>query len=245
MKLVELGNTRWKLADYTDNQLTFLGHGVGLNDLLMVLEQSPEHQVLFASVASDELNGELQQRLTMAGIAFMEVHTRRDYGDVVNSYHQYQRLGVDRWLTLIAAHQQVKSHAAIIDVGTAVTFDLLHRDGRHLGGWIAPGLHTMQDALVSKSSRIQARFDAPADALGQCTEDGLYLGCKAAVEGFIHQAYRHVSQTVAEPVSWFFTGGGLDGLDLSDIHNGQLRPHLVLEGLAAVASDLEPATATQ
>lgn len=238
MKLVELGNTRWKLADYTDKQLTFLGHGIGLDDLLTVLKQNSGEQVVFASVASEALNADLQQRLTLANIPFMQVHTRRDYGEVVNSYHQYQRLGVDRWLTLIAAHQQLTSHCAIIDVGTAVTFDLLHRDGRHLGGWIAPGLHTMQEFLVAKTERIRARFDAPSTPFGQSTEDGLYLGCKAAVEGFIKQAYSTVSQTLTEPVSWLFTGGGLDGLDLSDIHNGQLRPHLVLEGLAVIANDL-------
>lgn len=238
MKLVELGNTRWKLADYTNNQFTFMGHGIGLDDLLTVLAQSPDEQVLFASVASESMNEELQQRLTLANIPFMQVHTRRDYGEVVNSYHQYQRLGVDRWLTLIAAHQQSKSHSAIIDVGTAVTFDLLHLDGRHLGGWIAPGILTMQEAMVNKSSRIQARSDAPSTVFGQCTEDGLYLGCKAAVEGFIKQAYATVSQAMNEPVSWLFTGGGLDGLNISDIHNGQQRPHLVLEGLAVLAGDL-------
>ncbi|RAJ93523.1 type III pantothenate kinase [Aliidiomarina maris] len=241
MKLVELGNTRWKLADYNDQQLKFLGHGMGINDLLMVLEQSPQTQVLFSSVASEALNQELQQRLSMAGITFMQVHTKRDFGDVVNSYHHYQRLGVDRWLAIIAAHHHHKGHSAVIDVGTAVTFDLVHKDGRHLGGWIAPGLHTMQDALVAKSQRISARFDAPSVELGQCTEDGLYLGCKAAVEGFIQQAHQYVRQSMAEPVLWLFTGGGLDGLDIRGVHNAQIRPHLVLEGLAVVARELQNA----
>lgn len=238
MKLVELGNTRWKLADYNDHTFKFLGHGVGLNDLLLVLGQSPDEQVLFASVASEDINQDLTERLSAAGIAFIEVHTRRDYGDVVNSYHHYQRLGVDRWLTLIAAHHYHTGYSAIVDVGTAVTFDLLHKDGRHLGGWIAPGLHTMQDALVSKSSRIRARFDAPPQPLGQCTEDGLYLGCKAAVQGFIQQAYDHVKESVSEPVLWLFSGGGMENLDIRGIHNAQLRPHLVLEGLAVIADDL-------
>ncbi|MCC5879895.1 MAG: type III pantothenate kinase [Idiomarina sp.] len=238
MKLVELGNTRWKLADYTDHTLKFLGHGIGLNDLLLVLGQYTEEQVIFASVASEDVNERLEQRLKEAGISYIQVHTRRSYGEVVNSYHHYQRLGVDRWLTLIAAHRNQKGYSAVVDVGTAVTFDLLHKDGRHLGGWIAPGLHSMQDALVAKSSRIRARYDAPREALGQSTEDGLYLGCKAAVQGFIQQAYEHVRDTVSEPVLWLFSGGGLDSLDIHGIHNVQIRPHLVLEGLAVVADDL-------
>lgn len=238
MKLVELGNTRWKLADYTERTFKFLGHGAGFDDLLLVLEQSRDEQLLFASVASDEANEELAQRFAAAGFTFTQVHTRRHYGEVVNSYHHYQRLGVDRWLTLIAAHHHHKGYSAIVDVGTAVTFDLLHKDGRHLGGWIAPGLHAMQDALVSKSSRINARNDAPRQSLGQSTEDGLYLGCKAAVQGLIQQASEYVKDTISEPVLWLFSGGGMEHLDIRGIHNAQLRPHLVLEGLAVIADEL-------
>lgn len=239
MKLVELGNTRWKLADYNEGQFTFLGHGRGTDDLLMVLEQDPQEHVLFASVASEAINEELQQRLSMGGIAFVQVQTQRNFGELVNSYHHYQRLGVDRWLAMIAAHHSAKGHTAIIDVGTAITFDLLHQDGRHLGGWIAPGLHTMQEALVNKSPRIQSRLDAPNIDLGQCTEDGLYLGCKAAAEGFVQQAHEYVKSHFNESVSWLLTGGGLEQLTLHDIHNAQMRPHLVLEGLAVIATDLK------
>lgn len=239
MRLLELGNTRWKLANYSDKELSFLGHGMGLNDLLSVLKQDLNEPVIFASVASEDTNRILQHRLMEAGIEFKQIYTQRDYGNVVNSYHHYQRLGVDRWLTLIAAHHLYPGYSAIIDVGTAITFDLLHRDGRHLGGWIAPGMHVMQEALTAKSERIQRRSDAPSGELGQSTEDGLYLGCKAAAEGFIQQAYAHVKQQVEEPVQWLMTGGGLEFLHTTSIDKAQVEPHLVLEGLSVIADKLD------
>lgn len=238
MKLVELGNTRWKLADFSAQQFRFLGHGQGLDDLMTVLAQEPQDAVLFASVASEDINSQLQQRMTQAGLRFMQVTTQRSFGNLVNCYHHYQRLGVDRWLSLIAAYQMKPGYSAIIDVGTAITFDLLHKDGRHLGGWIAPGLHTMQDALTAKSSRIRSRDTAPSMELGQCTEDGLFLGCKAAVTGFIEQANEYVKREIKEPVRWLFTGGGMEYLHITTVHNAQLYPHLVLEGLAEVARQM-------
>jgi type III pantothenate kinase len=105
MKLLELGNTRWKLASLDNDSVEFIGHGQGLDDLLLVLSQSQTQALVFASVASDAFNADLQQRLTQQGIAFIQVRTQREFGQVVNSYHHYQRLGVDRWLTLLAAHQ--------------------------------------------------------------------------------------------------------------------------------------------
>lgn len=239
MKLVELGNTRWKLADFSAQQFRFLGHGQGLDDLMLVLSQESQTPVLFASVASEELNAQLQQRLTQAQLRFMQVNTQRSFGNLVNCYHHYQRLGVDRWLALIAAHHMHKGYSAIVDVGTAVTFDLLHKDGRHLGGWIAPGLHTMQDALTARSSRIRSRDTAPSMELGQCTEDGLFLGCRAAVTGFIEQANEYVKREIGEPVRWLFTGGGMEYLHITTVHNAELHPHLVLEGLGEVARQLD------
>ncbi|RUO32912.1 type III pantothenate kinase [Aliidiomarina soli] len=235
MKLLEVGNTRWKLADFIDDDVRFIGHGIGLQDLLMVLEQSATQQLMFASVASDETNHQLQQRLTQAGIDFIQVVTQAEFAGVQNAYADYQRLGVDRWLTLLAARSLTSSHCVIVDAGTAITLDILDKDGQHQGGWIAPGLHTMQDALVARSNRIKARYDAPRAELGQCTEDGLFLGCQAALRGFVEQAHQYVQANYREPVSWFFSGGGTEHLTLDYIHNAQLRPHLVLEGLAVVA----------
>ena len=42
---------------------------------------------------------------------------------VRNGYLDYQRLGLDRWLALVAAHHLAKKACLVIDLGTAVTSD--------------------------------------------------------------------------------------------------------------------------
>lgn len=238
MILLEIGNTRWKLASYTDKNLAFIGYGSGTDDLLTALSGYATEQLLFASVASDQVNNQLQQQLTQAGVAFVQVETAHTQAGVTNAYDDYGRLGVDRWLTLLAAHRTERSPCAIVDVGTAITFDLLSRAGMHLGGWIAPGLQTMQESLVARSERISARDTAPGRLIGSCTEDGLFLGCRAALYGFIAEAEKATQQVFSEPVSWLFTGGGMQHIHLDSIANAQYRPHLVLEGLAVVADEM-------
>lgn len=50
-----------------------------------------------------------------------------------NAYSEYQYLGIDRWLTLVAIHQSYQQPTVIVDIGTALTFDVLAEDGTHLG----------------------------------------------------------------------------------------------------------------
>ncbi|MGX5915505.1 type III pantothenate kinase [Aliidiomarina sp. Khilg15.8] len=238
MILLEIGNTRWKLASYVSSELNFIGYGSGLNDLMIALGEYADQPVLFASVASTEVNEKLQQQLTQQGISFMQVETQRTQAGVTNAYDDYARLGIDRWLTLLAAHKSERSPCAIVDVGTAITFDLINRAGMHLGGWIAPGLQTMQESLVARSERISARDTAPSRLIGSCTEDGLFLGCRAALYGFIGEAEKATQQVFSEPVSWLFTGGGMQYIHLDSIANAQYRPHLVLEGLTVIADEM-------
>lgn len=244
MKLLEIGNTRWKLADLTAQGVAFLGHGMGIKDLLLVLDQFSCSRLFFASVASDAVNANLRAELDKRGIEYVEATSQQAQAGVVSAYSEPAKLGVDRWLALVAARNLNKGYNAVVDAGTAITFDLMDDTGQHLGGWIAPGLHTMQAALVDKTSRVQARHDAPRTSIGLTTQDGLFLGCQAALRGFVGQAHEYVNEHISQRVSWFFAGGGVEYLNLDYIHNAQLRPHLVLEGLAVLARQMI-ATETQ
>ncbi len=74
-----------------------------------------------------------------------EVHpfvARQYCAGVTSAYQQPQRLGVDRWLALLGGYSMGVTDAMIIDAGSAITVDLLKKDGQHLGGAILPGFNT-------------------------------------------------------------------------------------------------------
>lgn len=105
---------------------------------------------------------------------------------VVCGYSEPERLGVDRWLALLAARRRCRSDCLVVDAGTAITVDVLSAGGQHAGGYIAPGLGLMAESLVGNTSGI--RCVLPADlnlAPGVNTAQAVGHGCLAALVGMV------------------------------------------------------------
>ena len=151
-----------------------------------------------------------------------------------NAYREPQRLGVDRWLAMLAAWSAQRSALCVADAGTALTVDCVDARGKHLGGIIAPGLVTAQRALLG-ATRFDTRA-APARysrGLGRDTEACVRQGAYLACVGAIVQAAAPAG-AAAQKIS---TGG--DGPELARGLGGgwHTRPQLVLQGLLALALD--------
>src|SRR3546814_5490867 len=71
-----------------------------------------------------------------------------------NAYREPERLGVDRWLAMIAAWHTHRGAACIANAGTALTVDVIDAQGQHLGGIIAAGLAAQQ--RDRKSTRLNS-----------------------------------------------------------------------------------------
>jgi len=102
------------------------------------------------------------------------------------AYRDPARLGVDRWLALLAARQLCSELCLVIDAGTALTIDLLGRDGVHEGGYIAPGLALMAKALGSNTSGVHVESPLQDDlSPGVNTAQAVGHGCLAAAVGMV------------------------------------------------------------
>jgi type III pantothenate kinase len=163
---------------------------------------------------------------------------------ITNSYRQPRRLGVDRWVAMIGARAESKSALCIVDAGSAITIDALDRHGMHLGGQIIPGLHLMHRALESDTAGIKGlRIRAVAPGTGMAlfansTSGAVQAGAINAICGAIDRAVKTMRAAGLRP-KIFVTGGGsspiLEQLSTSVLH----RPHLVLQGLAAMLQEKE------
>ena len=70
-----------------------------------------------------------------------EVHSLKQLGKLILAYKDSSKLGVDRFLAMLGALEHFPNdHLLIIDVGSAVTFDVINDKGEHQGGLIMPGL---------------------------------------------------------------------------------------------------------
>ena len=98
--------------------------------------------IWIASVASPSHNEELAALL--AGRWSIEpwfASSESRAGDLVNSYQDPRKMGVDRWLAMLAARQRCDQRLCVIDAGSALTIDVVAADGRHEGGYILSLIH--------------------------------------------------------------------------------------------------------
>jgi len=99
---------------------------------------------------------------------FKEVYSLKQLGKLTLAYKDSSKLGVDRFLAMLGALEYFPNdHLLIIDVGSAVTFDVINDKGEHQGGLIMPGLKALRGSfskfltndLALKSTSLKANTE--------------------------------------------------------------------------------------
>ncbi|HXG29348.1 MAG TPA: type III pantothenate kinase [Nevskiales bacterium] len=242
MKLLfDIGNTRLKWA-WWDQTLqsggarVHAGHSPQAVLEALELERKPA-ELWVASVAAPALHAAIEGwAQTRWGLVPHWVSSGAAACGVRNAYAQPARLGVDRWLAMIAAYRRARGAVFVVDAGTALTIDVVGAGGQHCGGLIAPGLATQRQSLRQVT---QVRAGDPAQApgwLGIDTDTAVSWGTLHGVLGLIDRVLAGIRREHAA-ITPFITGG--DAAALQPLLAGEwlLAPDLVLEGLACVASE--------
>jgi len=170
----------------------------------------------------------------------VEVRSSTQACGVVNAYPESDRLGVDRWLCLIAVHRQTRAPACIVDCGSAITIDGLDAHGQHLGGLILPGFEMMRAAILRNTQIQAATTGGPPELLARDTESAVAAGGLFACAGLVELVVRRIARQCGRVPEVVLTGG--DGGKLPSILEMEARyePDLVLQGLAQLVGDMEP-----
>jgi type III pantothenate kinase len=150
-------------------------------------------------------------------------------------------VGVDRLLDAFAANQlrSPGRPAVVVDVGSAITVDLLDAEGAFLGGAILPGISMSARALHEFTDLLplidMAELAEPPPALGKATaaamRSGLYWGAIGGVRQLVEQLTGDGSAEV------FLTGGA--GTVVAKLlgQSAHYVPHLTLAGIALAAGN--------
>ena len=110
---------------------------------------------------------------------------------IQNKYKTPETLGLDRLAAAVGANALFPDQdLLVIDAGTAITFDLVEKNGTFAGGNISPGLNCRFRALHEFTSRlplVEASDEWPQ--IGLSTEDairaGVTTGMILEIEGMI------------------------------------------------------------
>ncbi|WP_019340914.1 type III pantothenate kinase [Stutzerimonas stutzeri] len=181
---------------------------------------------------TNALVGELEGAL---GVGVQRVCPAKQIAGVVNGYWEQNRLGLDRWLAIIAAYHMCRGPCLVIDLGTAVTVDLVAFDGRHLGGYIAPGIALLRGQLLAHTRRIQYEPAESSNALdditpGRSTVEGVERGCLIMLRSYVASQIGFAGDQLGKDFTIYVTGG--DAALVADFPGVRCVPDLVFSGLA-------------
>lgn len=172
------------------------------------------------------------------GFAPEFVRTAPAAAGVRNAYVDHRKLGVDRWMSLIAAHALEQGACCVVNVGTAMTIDGIDAQGRHLGGVIVPGPDLMMSSLMRNTSDIAAHAQEGhegAHLLADNTLGGVYQGAVHALAALVERVVRTMAAQLGETPVVLLSGGAHERLmPLIDVAVRPV-PDLVLRGLAVMA----------
>lgn len=117
-------------------------------------------------------------------------------GDLLDtsSYPQRAGLGADRVADAVAALQTYGAPVIVLDFGTATNMEVLDREGKFLGGIIAPGLESSMNALTSRTALLpEVEIIDPQTAIGVNTpkamQVGVVYGEADRVDGLVHRIW--------------------------------------------------------
>ncbi|MDJ0738237.1 MAG: type III pantothenate kinase [Gammaproteobacteria bacterium] len=238
--VVDLGNTRWKLAVARDGRLgpvTGGDHGDDGKPADGLPKQAAGvTRLLVASVAdagiADPVIAGLEDAL---GLTARRISNSDRVPGVVAGYRKPEQLGVDRLLAMVAARAVSRAPLCVIDAGTALTIDFVDAAGQHLGGFILPGSALFRDCLLANTAIPRDPAVHAGDVLGRDTPTAVAQGARQAVAGIVERFLTGSQALFGELQPDLVIGGGDAELfaPLMPVRCIKLE-HLVLRGLAVI-----------
>lgn len=214
---LDCGNSwiKWRVIENTTAGVVFSGVVAGCEQLLQALYELDVLALRRCRIVSVRNEVETQELASkVAGVFSAEIVIARSVAElagVKNGYLDPQKLGVDRWLAILAAYKLAVGACLVVDVGTAITSDFVTEDGEHLGGYICPGLRLMSDQLSANAYGIP-RLAAGAEsagglAPGRSTAEAVGRGSVLMLRGFIEGQLQLASALLGGSFQVFLTGG--------------------------------------
>ncbi len=128
---------------------------------------------------------------------------------IKNNYRDPRQVGQDRLVCAYAAKRLYGSPVIIVDFGTAITFDVISKQGHYQGGIIVPGIRLSVESLFQKTAllpRINA-IKGPKALVGKDTQEsilsGIFFGYGSMCCGLID----HIAKGLKGKPQVIVTGG--------------------------------------
>jgi len=168
------------------------------------------------------------------GISCLRVRAGLDLGIEIR-YGVPQEVGADRLVNAVAGVARYGAPLVIVDLGTAITLDVVAPDGAYLGGAIAPGLVVSMESLFSRTAKLpQVALEAPRSVIGGNTAEAIQSGIVFGYAGLIDALAERIFGELGVRCPVVATGGHAAILADCSRTISAVEPWLTLEGLRRI-----------
>ncbi len=238
MMVVDVGNTRIKWGRCTANRvadMASLAHDdrAGWEKQLSAWSVAAPGLWVLAGTAPDQ-QARLRQWIEARGFTGHEL-SYRDLSKSISSAVDFpEKVGLDRLLNAVAVNsvRAPSTPAIIIDAGSAVTVDLIDRDGTFQGGAILPGFRLMARALHDYTAKLPLLTEfADETAPAKNTQGALRAGILAAVTGGVRSLVKRLEEASGAATEVYIGGGDGEVIAAHLDRRARLWSEMTLEGI--------------
>src|SRR3954471_16792521 len=119
-----------------------------------------------------------------------------------------RELGADRLVNAVAAYEKVGGPVVVVDLGTALTFDVVSQAGASIGGITARGVEISMEALTARAAALpRVDLDPPRTLIGKGTVEAIRSGVIYGFAGQVGSIVSGVRDELGEETEAIATGG--------------------------------------
>lgn len=152
-------------------------------------------------------------------------------------YRDPHQLGPDRLASAVEARHRLGAPCLVVDLGTALTIDLVDAEGALAGGVIFPGMDAARGALTGATARVGPESARAPRLIGRTTGEGVAGGLAYGFQALIEGLLDRFRAEIGGPAPAVLTGGGAGSLPERPRGITLVAPFLTLEGIARIATE--------
>jgi type III pantothenate kinase len=166
-------------------------------------------------------------------INILKPHKR--FGNLTLSYDDPSMFGADRFSAMLGAINHFPNNPLlVIDIGSAITFDVIDKNGLHHGGLIMPGIKALRGSFEKfKTSDLNVSLKGYANNTDDAWNQGTYSMMISAINHQIESFQSNFSDGVVT-----VCGGKVKEIKKELPKSIELFDNLVLDGLESYSNSM-------